>query len=79
MAIGGQAFFKIYHCYIAYISKSSSSTKLHIYFRFDDHVINNDIIKEINDFNLQLKYYTDGFRCNTEFFPQYVGICRGEF
>eukprot|EP00536_Pseudo-nitzschia_multiseries_P016625 jgi/Psemu1/46942/gm1.46942_g len=53
--------------------------RLHIYFRFDDHVINNDIIKEINDFNLQLKYYTDGFRCNTEFFPQYVGICRGEF
>eukprot|EP00536_Pseudo-nitzschia_multiseries_P008623 jgi/Psemu1/20902/gm1.20902_g len=43
--------------------------RLHIYFRFDDHVINNDIIKEINDFNFQLKYYTDGFRCNTEFFP----------
>eukprot|EP00536_Pseudo-nitzschia_multiseries_P007265 jgi/Psemu1/17421/gm1.17421_g len=45
--------------------------RLHIYFRFDDHVINNDIIKEINNFNFQLKYYTDGFRCNTEFFPQY--------
>eukprot|EP00536_Pseudo-nitzschia_multiseries_P008839 jgi/Psemu1/21543/gm1.21543_g len=52
--------------------------RLHIYFRFDDHVINNDIIKEINDFNLQLKHYTDGFRCNTEFFPQYVGICPGD-
>eukprot|EP00536_Pseudo-nitzschia_multiseries_P013671 jgi/Psemu1/35981/gm1.35981_g len=42
-------------------------------------VINKDIIKEINNFNFQLKYYTDGFRCNTEFFPQYVGICHREF
>eukprot|EP00536_Pseudo-nitzschia_multiseries_P000812 jgi/Psemu1/1823/gm1.1823_g len=31
-------------------------------------VINKDIIKGINDFNFQLKYYTDGFKCNTEFF-----------
>eukprot|EP00536_Pseudo-nitzschia_multiseries_P018588 jgi/Psemu1/56310/gm1.56310_g len=42
-------------------------------------VINKDIIKGINDFNFQLKYYTDGFRCNTEFFPQYVRMCHREF
>eukprot|EP00536_Pseudo-nitzschia_multiseries_P016165 jgi/Psemu1/45128/gm1.45128_g len=41
-------------------------------------VINKDIIKGINNFKFQLKYYTDGFRCNTEFFPQYVGICHRE-
>eukprot|EP00536_Pseudo-nitzschia_multiseries_P012421 jgi/Psemu1/32032/gm1.32032_g len=33
-----------------------------------DEVINKDIIKGINDFNFKLKYYTDGFRCNTDFF-----------
>eukprot|EP00536_Pseudo-nitzschia_multiseries_P014586 jgi/Psemu1/39298/gm1.39298_g len=35
---------------------------IHIYFWFDDQVINKDIIKGIIDFNFKLTYYTDGFK-----------------